>query len=345
MRTGAAHQTRARPAKRQVGWAAALLLAAVAGAASEAGADTAKPLATDDARARCASCHAEIAREWESSAHRRSGTDPAYLTAVAKEPLPFCRACHVPSGDPSRPTPASVAERGIGCVDCHVGVGADHATTKKSTRAAVTCGSCHEFRFPSSPGLMQRTVTEHAASAFAKSSCESCHMPSATTTTRPHKDHRFLVDDAMLARALVASASRAGPSRVALRIRPGDVGHAMPTGDLFRRLAVRVAAHEGEQEVASATRFLSRKFRTERVGDGVFAKVDAKDDRVGAGLEPCFELDVGPRGVGRNLAITISYQRVQEPRTANENDVVLNGSTVLWSTSLPANQEISNPCR
>ena len=40
--------------------------------------------------ATCESCHAEIAREWESSLHHRSASDPLYERALAREPLPFC---------------------------------------------------------------------------------------------------------------------------------------------------------------------------------------------------------------------------------------------------------------
>lgn len=293
----------------------------------------------------CATCHSEIAREWEGSAHRRAGTDPAYVMAVAKEPLPFCRACHVPSGDASRPTPVAIAERGVGCTDCHDAVGAAHGGAGKTTAPpARACAGCHEFRFAASPGLMQRTATEHAASAFASTACASCHMPGAGT--RPHKDHRFQVDDAMLARALVADVTRAGPTRVALRLRPGDVGHAMPTGDLFRRLEVRVVATgDAGEELGVATRFLSRKFRSERTAAGTSTKIDARDDRVGAGLEPCFELDVGAGGAGRPLAVTIQYQRVQEPRGKRESDAVLNGASLVWSAVVRPEQEPSKPCR
>ena len=68
---------------------------------------------------------------------------------------------------------------------------------------------------------MQRTVTEHAASRFAVAS-----------------------DPAMLRRALVVHVTRRGDA-VAFDLAPGEVGHAVPTGDLFRRL-VLVAEVVGE---------------------------------------------------------------------------------------------------
>lgn len=298
----------------------------------------------DDGTQSCASCHSAIAREWQLSAHRRSGTDPAYVSAVTKEPLPFCRACHIPSGDPSKPTPQDVAERGIGCIDCHVGYAPDHARSRAKPRFASsrTCASCHEFRFPSSPGLMQRTVTEHAVSAFAGTPCEGCHMPRAGGERR-HADHRFEVDTAMLHRALGVSATRAGPSRIAVRIKPGEVGHAMPTGDLFRRLEVRAFAEdERGKVVADKTRYLSRKFRTEVVR-GVYARVDDYDDRVGAGLAPCFELELGTRGAGRTIELVVAYQRVQEPHTSEERGAVVNATTSLFHVRVAAS-EPAQPC-
>ncbi len=71
-----------------------------------------------DPNAGCAGCHATIAAEWEGSSHHRSATNDAYVAQLAREPLPFCRGCHAPRADAARPTPAAIAERGIGCVDC-----------------------------------------------------------------------------------------------------------------------------------------------------------------------------------------------------------------------------------
>lgn len=325
--------------RRAIAIVALVLAAALAGTDGHA-----EP--ADARTAACATCHQAIADEWRRSAHRRSGTDPAYVEAVTKEPLPFCRACHVPSGDASRPTPAAVAERGIGCVDCHASTAPDHAQrgASKTASPARTCASCHEFRFPSGKGLMQKTATEHARSALSASSCESCHMPAVPGPPRSHVDHRFEVDDAMLARALVADVARAGPSRIAVRLVPGKVGHAMPTGDLFRRLEVRATATDAAtgDVLGTATRYLSRKFRTERVGDTA-ARVDAFDDRVGADLPPCFELDLGRRAAGAPIALAVTYQRVQEPRTGDERGAVVTSSVPVFGARIAEASPLA-PC-
>lgn len=305
----------------------------------------AAPQAPPDPSTRCTTCHAEIAREWDASMHHRSGTDPAYLRAVAIEPLPFCRACHVPSADPGEASPPALAAHGIGCPSCHLGLAAEHGSRAKTDKHAPvrSCDGCHEFRFPKSEGLMQRTATEHAQSAFASTTCSTCHMPK-TGGPRPHVDHTFAVGEAMLRSALVADVSRAGPTRVALRLAPGRVGHAFPTGDLFRRLDVTAVARDDDGEVvASAGRMLSRTLRSVRVADGTLGKTDARDDRVGAGLEACFELDVGSRGAGRPLVVSIAYERLQEPQSRGSAPLI-NGAVTVWSGTV-STRETFRPCR
>ncbi len=77
-------------------------------------------------------CHAELTREFERSAHRRSPETAHFQKIVALlaqergEPASqFCRSCHAPSralgealaaASPGKPT---VAEHGLGCLVCH----------------------------------------------------------------------------------------------------------------------------------------------------------------------------------------------------------------------------------
>ena len=79
----------------------------------------------------CASCHAEVADEWASSAHGLAWQDEQYQRALEETRRPeSCRACHVPE-----PLLAndSLVERiearqdardfGISCESCHLGKG------------------------------------------------------------------------------------------------------------------------------------------------------------------------------------------------------------------------------
>ena len=257
--------------------------------------------------------------------------------------MPFCRACHAPSADPNRPTPQAVQDEGIGCSDCHAKA---HARAASSLLAPTrACSSCHEFKFPVGQAWMQKTATEHAASPFATKSCASCHMETVTGGGRPHRDHRFDVSP-LLARALNADVARASATRVAFRLRPGDVGHALPTGDLFRRLAIRVdAIGTGASSKATATRFLSRRFSSTTLPNGESAMVEVRDDRVGgANLPPCFELDVGVLGEGVPLHVEIAIEHVDHPSAGRDADAAVSAHLPVFRSAL-ASGDATRPCR
>jgi len=282
-----------------------------------------------DPSAGCAGCHATIAAEWEGSSHHRSATNDAYVAQLAREPLPFCRGCHAPRADAARPTPAAIAEKGIGCVDCHAGLVIDHA--RGGAPKARACEGCHEFAFPRGPGLMQKTASEHRASAYGATACASCHLPSRDG----HRDHRFDVEP-LVAKAIVVDVTRAGPNRLAFRLAPGAVGHAFPTGDLFRRLAVRVRSPDGARV---AERFLGREFVSTTLADGTRTRTEVRDERVGAGLAPCFEL-AAPSGAA---SVEIALERVHEPSTRG-HEVVVRSRTIAWQGVISADAK-EQSCR
>src|SRR5690606_8289471 len=125
------------------------------------------------------------------------------------------------------------------------------------------CSGCHEFSFPDGAGKMQLTVTEHRASTRASTPCEGCHMPRiavdrprASPRGRERRDHRFVAsrDPAVLARAATIRATRSAAA-VTIHLEPRDVGHALPTGDIFRRLRVVVAS---DHDATRTETFLSR---------------------------------------------------------------------------------------
>lgn len=269
------------------------LLELIAAGALVACSRPAPPAAETTARTgTCDTCHSDIALEWASSAHRNSESDPLYREAFALEPLAFCRDCHSPARD-----------RGIGCTDCHSGHRADR------TVATVGCASCHEFAFPNGTPGMQRTATEHRASAYANVSCASCHMTLVARASDPkkHTDHTFAISDAMIRSAVVADVTRSGREAVTVRLAPGEVGHAFPTGDLFRRVVVEAELLDEAGTVqASRRRDLGRTFRP----DGVELS-DTRLDANGA----TFDFDFTPiRAIARpRVHVEIAYERVAHP--------------------------------
>ena len=272
--------------------------------------------------AACERCHAEAAATWRPSLHARAWTDPVFQRSYEQEPASFCRDCHAPE----TATPAL----GVACVTCHDpgGTGVVLAAASAPARGpaphgvlrdpefagARACASCHEFAFPDAAQRgavaagMQRTVSEHLASRFADRTCASCHMPKLTDGGR---GHGFAVasDPAMLRRALVAHVTRTEEA-VAFDLTPGEVGHAFPTGDLFRRLVV-VAEVIGDdyQLVAHAEHALARRFRFEAGANGGKVQHEIADDRIQGPKH--VDLRIGPLARGRDVRWRIEWQRVQ----------------------------------
>ncbi|APR80051.1 Cytochrome C553 [Minicystis rosea] len=297
--------------------------------------------------ARCESCHADIAAEWRASLHRKAHTDPAYQRALAIEPLAFCRGCHAPEADPSRDPPPDLGNIGVGCVTCHStssGVlaapragseSAPHGIVRSAAFASDgACAACHEFSFPdperrSHRELMQSTVSEHRASPFAAMACASCHMPKVISAPgRTHRSHAFAASrDATFVRSAAhVTATRAADGAVEVRLAPSGVGHAFPTGDLFRRLAVHVEAVGAESHVvAEETRYLARRFGKARGTDGHPIKVLVADTRVVSSGDTVVRLSLGSAAKGLPIAWRVAYERVEHPIDDASDAAVVEG--------------------
>lgn len=249
---------------------------------------------------RCASCHAEAAASWARSRHHGAYTNAAFQRAWHAEPEPFCRDCHAPNtaGLDERiaglDAPwAAALERGVGCLDCHgeqgtivTGPGdsrraAPHGLVRVDDFGTRSCAGCHEFDFPAysrrpAGTMMQTTVAEHRRSPHADRSCASCHLPAGDHALTSSRDPAALRD------ALQVTATRDFDGLV-ISIEPRGIGHAFPTGDLFRRLAVHVTTEDDAGVVAEDTRYLARHFAPYRRADGTRNPAHAwpvPDDRV-----------------------------------------------------------------
>ena len=186
------------------------------------------------------------------------------------------------------------------------------------------CAGCHEFAFPQRPErqarlLMQSTASEHRASPLAGASCSLCHMPDAGPPGPGprHRSHVFTGarDAALVKRAVRVTAERRGTA-ARIRIEAAGVGHAFPTGDLFRRLEVSAEVIGGDQQVdAETTRHLARHFGVEK---GTPIRALQSDDRVSAGAPASVDLELGPGATGRAIVWRVAYQRVEHPITAGE---------------------------
>lgn len=295
--------------------AAALSAAALAAACAGRSAAPTPGAPTRAARAdeACGACHAEIAEEWRGSLHRRAFTDAPFARAYARESRAFCKNCHAPEGD---------VEVGVSCASCHAPdaraasrPGGVHAPMRAAPGPSGACARCHEFAFDGrrdDAALMQSTVGEHAASPFRDTRCDACHMP----RVGEHRSHRFGTsqDAAALGAALSVDAQRVDGSAVVLELRAIGVGHAYPTGDLFRRLQISVETDDDgapSRPPIVATRLLARRFATERAASGVVVVVETSDDRLRPDRPTEVRLDLGEAARGRPLRWKVEYHRAE----------------------------------
>jgi hypothetical protein len=139
----------------------------------------------------------------------------------------------------------------------------DHAVFVDARLAtSAFCGGCHQFNFPARadaqilyhPGRsLQNTVVEWQQSRYALQPCQSCHMPAAGTPGRMHRSHAFrtLSDpDAMAGavRVSVEARRRGRMVEVVVEIAADEIGHAFPTGDMFRQAVLTVRAGAARQQ-------------------------------------------------------------------------------------------------
>lgn len=284
--------------------------------------------------AACHECHADITAQWTASRHHLSFDNPDFARAYAREPKPFCRDCHAPARMRPEPLQVSEPERlGVGCLDCHLdpqhpyavatGPGpasaAPHELVRRDDFGTHSCARCHEFEFPPEsrrpPGtMMQTTMLEHRASAHAERSCADCHLPRTGAGALASRDHTLAStrDPAAMRAALEVEAQREA-DRLILHLRPIEVGHAFPTGDLFRRLELHAELRVGNELLAEHTLYLDREFEPWRLPDGrrnhAYSN-PVRDDRVTGATTIELALDGRGRGDEAVLEWWVDYERV-----------------------------------
>lgn len=226
----------------------------------------------------CGDCHEQALAEWTDSRHHRSWTNDLFQAGLIAEPQRFCVYCHAPAavqaaevipnlaayaalspraagaGAP-RLAPEPLAEEGVSCAVCHLRDGAVLAARPLAPGRAAPhpirvapelggaegCRGCHEFAIPAATGgpgpfLMQSTYSEwRALSGPGDPSCVGCHMA-------PGHGHRMTGAHDLEKLRGALRVRRAGG---ALVLEAVEIGHALPTGDLFRALTVELRRGPG----------------------------------------------------------------------------------------------------
>ncbi len=274
----------------------------------------------------CRGCHAPLvaAELWALASPAVRAGQPARTWSALPDLLAFaqasrgidCAVCHVREGRVLGP-------RGHG--------GDEHASRREAKLAAgAFCGACHQFDFPAAePGRkprhhpdqpQQNTLAEWAQSRYAGSPCQQCHMPAVRTVEpagevadsvaaprRPggeagaaagssHRNHTFHIfdDPALLSRAVkvtVAARRRGETVRVTAQIAGAEIGHAFPTGDMFRQAVLTVRAGSSSER-AVLRRYFAQTMTADGRGHLLGQVEDTRVPAPGAGPAARFELEL-----------------------------------------------------
>jgi hypothetical protein len=175
----------------------------------------------------CDGCHPAEGAAHADTRHAHAWDAPAFQQAWSATRDRWCLTCHAPPD-------------GVRCASCHVRDGfvrtadvpteAAHAAHPMMVAdlGVGACVSCHQFRAPGGGGVVQDTVAEHARSGVT-ATCASCHL--VGHGLRGPRD-----------RAFVKAAVSARYADGVVRLVAAGVGHAVPTGDPWRRFEIELLA-------------------------------------------------------------------------------------------------------
>jgi hypothetical protein len=229
--------------------------------------------------ASCGACHAQTHRDWSTSAHATSWSDPRFQASWRAWPNGWCLNCHLPLEAQQREVlggraiPGALhsaagaggpwAAEGVGCLVCHGGAGALRAAGAPSARArrahpieadpelatdgaAGLCARCHQFPFqqhsPRHPFALSDAPLQDTVAEWRSSAAAAAGLGCADCHI-PGGQHRFAgAHDLGLLAAAAEVRVWATAGEATVELRAIGVGHRLPTGDPFRRLLVHLCA-------------------------------------------------------------------------------------------------------
>lgn len=224
----------------------------------------------------CRSCHDEVYADWAKSRHAAAWDNPIFQEGYLVETQDRCLHCHTPLREQFREVKGTgelrLAREGVNCAVCHVRDGAVYSTTGDSDqwhplrtdvhlKSPQFCARCHQFNVNGSLNgqvyetevVAQNTYKEwlNYQARGGRQSCQQCHMPGGRHLF--HGAH----NDRMLRSALRVE-PRERDGKVEFQIEAVNIGHNLPTGDVFRQLSFEVRP-AGKGEFVEVRRF-GRKF-------------------------------------------------------------------------------------
>ncbi len=247
----------------------------------------------------CGVCHKEIYAEWETTRHKVAFTNELYRESHEREPLTWCVNCHAPmmkaNGDLEKIEDRVFKEEGISCIVCHKrgdkiltaripSKPQEHKYIEvKEMRRSEFCENCHQFNFPVGTGNvphknfkysaqpMQNTFTEWQMSYFyGKETCQDCHMKPKDgykTHSFPGGHNRDYLEN-----TFSVNLEKISNSDVKLTVTAKRLGHAFPTGDLFRTLIIKLLDKKNQEIKRIVLRYEYDEVESNRNSETLSAK-------------------------------------------------------------------------
>ncbi|MDX1957709.1 MAG: multiheme c-type cytochrome [Leptospiraceae bacterium] len=209
----------------------------------------------------CKSCHNEIYFEWYNSRHKNSYNNHLFQKSYKAEPLDWCLNCHAPLVNKTNQR-VNVNE-GVSCIVCHERnnhtlTGKNNSTKNYHNVISIPqmnqsefCANCHQFNFPTKESLtknsihysqlpMQNTFEEWKSSYYKNVKCQDCHMKFNPIDS--YRTHNFEGGHnlKLLNESLDIEIHEVQEDIFVLTFKSIGIGHAFPTGDLFRKLCVEI---------------------------------------------------------------------------------------------------------
>ncbi|TGL34377.1 cytochrome c554 and C-prime [Leptospira koniambonensis] len=271
----------------------------------------------------CKVCHKQVYENWSASRHKVAHTNSLYQHSFTIEPMQWCENCHAPLRNISSQT-IYKREEGISCNVCHVRKG--EIITKELPKSdqlyhkynvveefgtEKLCESCHQFNFPTWASLsdqakpiqysdlvMQGTKDEWSGSGFAKESdCIDCHLAPGSKRSHNFRGGHGIEN---LKESLYVELKYVSSKTILVQVHSIGIGHAYPTGDLFRALRLKVFSDTGKLH----EEFLLRKLY----------KITSKEEREkqSAPKKLIYDSRIPAPEEGQNSAVKEFYLELQE---------------------------------
>lgn len=207
----------------------------------------------------CKNCHQAEYEDWSRSKHREAFTNAHFQEGFQLEKSDRCVYCHAPLqvqlDEYHGKSKTQLLDEGVNCAACHIRDGkfwsgkeaSDlwHTTEKHDLfKSAQFCAGCHQFNLDHTVNG-QADITELSAQNTYREweiykerggtqTCQNCHMPGGRHLFQGASSHEKV-------KSAVSFQATRQKNQIEFRIQSKDVGHNVPTGDVFRNIQLQVS--------------------------------------------------------------------------------------------------------